>query len=249
MPNVISIHSFKQGTGKSHIAANMATLLANEGWRVGLVDASFDSPSIATIFSLPQSENTLYFNDVIAGRCTLKDAMHDMSSLLSASNGKLYIFPASDRLVDSVHATRGGIPSDQLKDAISRVHLEVPLDIIVIDTSAGITETSMTVMGLSMKLGFVMQLDHQEYQGSAATIELARKLDVSRIAMLVNDVSPSFDSAQVKQEVENSYQCAAYILPHSDEMLVMTGRGLMVLQYPDHPYCGALREAATAFVK
>jgi MinD-like ATPase involved in chromosome partitioning or flagellar assembly len=249
MPNIISIHSFKQGTGKSHIAANMATMLANDGWRVGLIDANFETPSIATIFSLPQEEHTQYLNDVIAGRCGLNDVIHDMSSLLSASNGKLIVVPASDRVMDSVQAVREGIPDDKLKEAVSTLSVEIPLDIIVMDTGAGLTETTMTVMGLSTALAFVMQLDHQEYQGTAATIELARKLEIGRIALLVNDVSPSFSAEQVKQEVEHSYQCPAYILPHSDEMLVMTGRGLIVLQQPKHPYTEGLRQAVTTLVK
>jgi len=38
MAKIISIHSFRGGTGKSNTSANVAALLATEGRRVGVVD-------------------------------------------------------------------------------------------------------------------------------------------------------------------------------------------------------------------
>ena len=38
MSRIISIHSFRGGTGKSNITANIAPLLAAEGRRVGVID-------------------------------------------------------------------------------------------------------------------------------------------------------------------------------------------------------------------
>jgi MinD-like ATPase involved in chromosome partitioning or flagellar assembly len=38
MPQIISIHSYRGGTGKSNITANLAALLAANGRRVGVVD-------------------------------------------------------------------------------------------------------------------------------------------------------------------------------------------------------------------
>jgi len=38
MARIISIHSFRGGTGKSNTTANLAALLAAEGRRVGVVD-------------------------------------------------------------------------------------------------------------------------------------------------------------------------------------------------------------------
>ena len=38
MSKIVSIHSFRGGTGKSNTTANLAALLAIEGRRVGVVD-------------------------------------------------------------------------------------------------------------------------------------------------------------------------------------------------------------------
>ena len=46
MSKIISIHSFRGGTGKSNTCANVTTLLAAQGMRVGVVDTDIQSPGI-----------------------------------------------------------------------------------------------------------------------------------------------------------------------------------------------------------
>ena len=43
MSRIISIHSFRGGTGKSNTTANVAALLAAEGQRIGVVDTDIQS--------------------------------------------------------------------------------------------------------------------------------------------------------------------------------------------------------------
>ena len=38
MTTVVSVHSFRGGTGKSNVTANLSTIIANSGKRVGIVD-------------------------------------------------------------------------------------------------------------------------------------------------------------------------------------------------------------------
>ena len=46
MSNIVSIHSFRGGTGKSNITASVAMLVAQAGHRVGIVDTDVQSPGI-----------------------------------------------------------------------------------------------------------------------------------------------------------------------------------------------------------
>jgi MinD-like ATPase involved in chromosome partitioning or flagellar assembly len=69
MPKVISIHSYRGGTGKPNFTANLATLVALQGYRVGVVDTDIPSPEIHNIFGL-EPENvtkTLNINRNIKG--------------------------------------------------------------------------------------------------------------------------------------------------------------------------------------
>ncbi len=65
MAKIISIHSFRGGTGKSNTTANVATLLATEGRRVGVIDTDIQSPGIHILFGLAGEEITTSLNDYL----------------------------------------------------------------------------------------------------------------------------------------------------------------------------------------
>ena len=56
MPQIISVHSYRGGTGKSNITANLATIIAARNRRVGVVDTDIQSPGIHILFSLNDSD-------------------------------------------------------------------------------------------------------------------------------------------------------------------------------------------------
>ncbi len=63
MSQIVSFHSFRGGTGKSNTTANVATLLAGEGQRVGVIDADIQSPGIHILFGLDEGEMHHSLND------------------------------------------------------------------------------------------------------------------------------------------------------------------------------------------
>ena len=50
MASCIAFHSYKGGTGKTTIAANLASLLAKKGYRVFLLDLDVYAPSLHSYF-------------------------------------------------------------------------------------------------------------------------------------------------------------------------------------------------------
>ncbi|HKX68464.1 MAG TPA: P-loop NTPase, partial [Intrasporangium sp.] len=82
MAPILSIHSFRGGTGKSNLAANVATLLAAEGRRIGVVDTDLQSPGVHVLFGMSQDAIRRSLNDYLWGRCQIGDAAHDVTSSL-----------------------------------------------------------------------------------------------------------------------------------------------------------------------
>src|SRR5262245_29380669 len=75
---IISVHSFRGGTGKSNTTANVATLLASEGKRVGIVDTDIQSPGIHVLFGMDESQMVHSLNDYLWGKCEIKETAHDV---------------------------------------------------------------------------------------------------------------------------------------------------------------------------
>ena len=91
MTKIISTHSFRGGTGKSNVTANVAVSLANKGFRVGVFDTDIQSPGIHVIFGLQDVEFTL--NDFLWGNCAIKDAAYPVFN--SNNGGAVYLVPSS----------------------------------------------------------------------------------------------------------------------------------------------------------
>lgn len=83
----ILIHSYKGGTGKTTIAANIANMLSHEH-KVLLIENDFMMPSFFDIF---KCEPSFYFNDYLNGKCTFDDIIvpevkPNLSVILTNSN-------------------------------------------------------------------------------------------------------------------------------------------------------------------
>ena len=96
MSQIICIHSFRGGTGKSNTTANLAATLAMEGARVGVIDTDIVSPGIHTLLGVTEPDEGQTINDYLWGRCEIADVARDVSSTLGvAIEGRIFLVPAS----------------------------------------------------------------------------------------------------------------------------------------------------------
>jgi MinD-like ATPase involved in chromosome partitioning or flagellar assembly len=248
MPRILSVHSFRRGTGKSTIAANLSILLALAGYRIGIIDTDLAAPSAHLFFGLNTQRGTLTLNDYLLGACPIEDAAHDVTERWRIANsGRLYVIPASDSASQIADVMRQPYDVDSLSTGLERLLAALALDMLVIDTRAGLNDDSLMTFAISDVLAVILRPDRYDYQGTAVVLDLARRLEVPRVALVVNQVAPGYNIAGIKAEVEQSYQCeVAAALPYSPELASVAGAGIFALSYPQHPLTALLKQLANA---
>ena len=250
MSTIVAVHSFRGGTGKSNTTANVAALLAGEGRNVGVVDTDIQSPGLHVLFGLDEDKIGHSLNDYLWGRCDITQTAHDATSHLgTASGGKLFLIPSSIRAGEIARVLREGYDVGLLNDGFHELIRELNLDVLIIDTHPGLNEETLLSIAISNVLAIIMRPDQQDYQGTGVTVEVARKLGVPRLVLVVNKVPEVFDPGEVRARVEATYQSeVAAVLPHSDDMMALASADIFALRWPDHSMTAGLRQVAAALV-
>lgn len=237
MAEIISIHSYRGGTGKSNVSANISALLASQGLRVGVVDTDIQSPGIHVIFGLEEKDMEHSLNDYLWGQCEIADAAHDVTANLGTDvDGQVFMIPSSLKPGEIAKILREGYDVGLLDAGFQDLISELDLDFLVIDTHPGLNEETLLSIAISDKVILILRPDTQDYMGTSVTVEVARKLDVNELLMVINKVPDLFDNDDVIKQVTDTYKAeVAALLPHSDELMMLGSAGVFVFQYPDNP--------------
>ncbi len=247
MSKIISVHSFRGGTGKSNTSANLAALLASQGKRVGVVDTDIQSPGIHVLFGLTEDEMKFTLNDYLWGNCDIVQAAYDVTKNLGDLSGKVLLVPSSIKAGEIARVLREGYDVGLLNEGFQSLIDDLKLDFLIIDTHPGLNEETLLSIAISDSLVIIMRPDSQDFQGTGVTVEVARKLGVPNLLLVVNKTPATFSLDDVKKRVEATYGATVgAVLPHSDEMMVLASNGVFVIKYPNHPITQRLRAVAEA---
>jgi MinD-like ATPase involved in chromosome partitioning or flagellar assembly len=243
MSKIVSIHSFRGGTGKSNVTANLATIIARSGLRVGIVDTDIQSPGIHVPFGLDETKIGYTLNDYLWGRCAIEDAAYDLSSILQmkykmfGNRGSLHLIPSSIKTKEISRILREGYDARLLNDGFRHVIQKLKLDYLFIDTHPGINEETLLSIIVSDVLLIIMRPDKQDYQGTAVTVDVARKLEVPKMLLVMNKALPALNFNALRQQIQTTYKTTvAGILPVCDEMFHLASSDVFCLRHPKHPW-------------
>jgi MinD-like ATPase involved in chromosome partitioning or flagellar assembly len=232
------------------VTANLAALLAREGFRTGIVDTDIQSPGIHVIFGVRRGPGDRSLNDFLWGRCSIAEAAYDVTERAigsGAPNGKvprLFLIPSSIDTQDIGRILHEGYDVGLLNEGFRELIRALQLDYLLIDTHPGVNEETLLSIAVSDVLVLLLRPDNQDFQGTAVTVELARRLDAPMMA-IVNKVPPGIDRQALKQRVEDTYKIkVAALLPLNAEIVQVASGGLFVNQYPEHPFSRELKVAS-----
>ena len=241
MTTVISVHSFRGGTGKSNTTANVAARLAASGARVAVIDTDIQSPGVHVLFGFEDTpEPTL--NDYLWGKCAITDAAHEITATVSQDmsvhdGGKLWLVPSSIKPGDIARVLREGYDVGALNDGFRNLAKDLSLDYLMIDTHPGLNEETLLSFTISDVLLLLLRPDRQDFQGTAVTVDVARRLDVPNLFLVLNKVPHGIDLDDLREQMTNSYASETIaMLPLSEEVVLNASGGLFSLTSPDHPW-------------
>ncbi|NWJ45992.1 MAG: MinD/ParA family protein [Chloroflexi bacterium] len=257
MGKIISIHSYRGGTGKSNITANLAATVAMQRQRVAIIDTDIQSPGIHILFGMDEDDLSPCLNDFLYGKCSIKEAAHDVTSRLVDSEGtdisgggKLYLLPSSIKAGDIARILREGYKAHLLNDGLIELIEVLNLDYLFIDTHPGLNDETLLSIAISDDLLLIMRPDRQDYQGTAVTVEVARKLDVENMLMVINKALPEMDFDGLKHSVEEIYKAEVIaVLPSSDDLIRAGSAGLFSLKNPQHPFSQGITAIAARLIR
>ena len=245
MTKVVSIHSFRGGTGKSNTTANVAAQLALAGYKVAVVDTDIQSPGIHVLFGFDEDSVTTSLNDYLHGTCTITEAAYDVTDRLGSADGQLWLVPSSIKASEIARVLREGYDVGLLNDGFRELATGLGLDYLLIDTHPGLNEETLLSITISDILLLLMRPDKQDFQGTAVTVDVARRLEVPELLLVVNKVPSSIDHASLRSEVERTYGAeVAGVLPLSETVVESASGALFSVTQPDYPWSEAIGEVA-----
>ncbi|PNW61729.1 UNVERIFIED_CONTAM: CDP-3,6-dideoxy-D-glycero-L-glycero-4-hexulose-4-reductase [Euhalothece sp. KZN 001] len=246
MPKVVAIHSYRGGTGKSSFTANIATAIAAQGKRVGVVDIDLPSPGIHNIFNLEVENLKNTLNAYLWGNCSIEQTAYDVTNNIGLrGEGRVFLVPSSTRPDDIARVIKEGYKVSLLHDGFRKLVKTLNLDYLFIDTHPGLSKDTFLSIAISHFVILILRPDKQDYQGTAVTVDVARRLKVRKMVLAVNKALTTISFKNLREKIEQVYDLpVAGIFPLSVDMAKLASEGVFILSNPDHPISEEFKKVA-----
>ncbi|MER6622418.1 MinD/ParA family protein [Streptomyces sp. NPDC000931] len=240
MSQIITVHSYRGGTGKSSTAANLGLLLAASGRRVALVDTDIHTPALDVMFGRTDARPRRSLSDYLIGRCEIEDAVYPAGT--DAGHDGFFLVPARSRSAAAAEILGRGYDVGLLREGFDRLIDSLALDVLLLDTHAGFNNETVTAIAGSDALVVVTRADRLDLAGARETVSLAHRLGVARLAVAVNMAPGGTVHDRLHDEVEQAYATrVSAVLPYAPEMVSLAGERLFCTAYPHHPVVAGYR--------
>jgi flagellar biosynthesis protein FlhG len=186
---VLAVTGGKGGVGKTAVSANLAVSIAAQGRDVMLIDADLGLANVDVVLGL---RTRFHLGHVMAGECALEDA------IVTGPHG-LQVVPAASgiqRMANLAPAEHAGIIR-AFSDLYHRV------DVLVIDTAAGLHESVVTFTQAAHHVLVVVCDEPASITDAYALIKvLSRDHGVRRFQIVANQTRRQSEGPQLFQKIQ-----------------------------------------------
>jgi MinD-like ATPase involved in chromosome partitioning or flagellar assembly len=179
-------------------------------------------------------------NDYLWGKCAIEEAAYDVSAKIGGGevvvmSGGIYLIPSSIRAGEIAKVLREGYDVGLLNDGFHALIDKLNLDYLFIDTHPGLNEETLLSVAISDLLIIILRTDQQDFQGTAVTVDVARKLEVPHLYLVVNKAISSYKPEDLRKQIKETYDApVAAVIPLSEDVAALQSSGIFSLRFPDH---------------
>jgi flagellar biosynthesis protein FlhG len=179
----VAITSGKGGVGKTNVVVNLGVALANKKVKVAILDADYGLGNIDILLGIEPRHD---LNDLINERASLEQ-------ILVKRNG-LLIIPATSGIQSLTQLT----PQQELVLFRELKKLEEMVDILIIDTAAGISDNVISLLLSADEVFLVVSSEPTSIVDSYAVVKVVSELDpFKRFSVIANQVEDEEESAEI----------------------------------------------------
>lgn len=182
----MAIISGKGGVGKSIISANLANVLANNGYKIGLFDADIGLANLDVILNVRIQKNLLH---ILRGECSLEDILIEVKPnlwLIPGESGD-EILKYNDKNI--------------YERFLNQASILDKLDFLIIDTGAGIGGNILNFLEMADEVIVVTVPDPAAITDAYATIKTTSKTK-ENLLMLFNIVKNENEALKIFENIK-----------------------------------------------
>jgi len=179
MKKCIAFHSYKGGTGKSTISANISVLLVKMGYNVLLLDMDVYAPTLQTNFT---QEPKYWINNFLFNTAEFENIIYDLTHIIRnfpdtkeapEKLGKLFV-AFSNSSKEEITKLDGTLRNDASKLELLRKFIIIKeemayqnnIDYIIIDTSPGVRYWSINSLAIADLILLSLKMDSIDIEGT-----------------------------------------------------------------------------------
>lgn len=239
---IITVHSYKGGTGKTLLSINLAATFVKHGKKVCLFDLDFRAPSLATLLNVTKRD--YWVNDYLNGACEIDKVLVDLTDRIH-NGGKLFVGlanPATEAIRDMTAKDRKWEMRalGRLLALRNSLLSEKSFDYVVMDTSPGLQYSSINAIVSADLVIVATTHDKSDVDGTRRMLRELYDLFEKKTEIILNKVldgSTSTGKEPMQTKVKDTYHAPLLgAIPCFCDVLRAQGNIIFVEEKPGHPF-------------